>query len=143
MIEGLFDSGAMPVLERVVQFTSRRHDIIAHNIANADVPNFVPANVPVETFQQALGDALDRRENAGGTFGGSFRMQGRPGLRVRESGLDLVPQRLNDNLLFHDRGNRSLEDQMKALAENAMAHNTALSMIRNQMDLLETAIRER
>ena len=34
MINGMFDSGAMPALEKMAQFTGERNKLIAHNIAN-------------------------------------------------------------------------------------------------------------
>lgn len=143
MIKGLFDTGAMPVLERVSQFTAARHELIAHNIANASVPNFVPGEASVESFQEQLGGAIDRRSRGGGTFGGRFDVRDSRQVRFSPNDLELEPEPMNENILFHDRNNRSLEHQMKDLAENAMAHNTALSMIRNHMEMLQTAIRGR
>jgi len=143
MIKGLFDTGAMPVLERVSQFTAARHELIAHNIANISVPNYVPRNASVASFQASLGEALDRRGDGGGVFGGRFQARDTQEIRFRANGLDLEPEDMNQNILFHDRNNRSVEDHMKDLAENAMTHNAALSMIRNHLEMLQTAIGER
>jgi flagellar basal-body rod protein FlgB len=143
VIKGLFDTGAMPILERTAQFTAARHEIIAHNIANGSVPNFVSETASVESFQEQLGDAIDQRRGRGGIFGGRFDVRDSRQIRFSPNDLELDPEPMNENLLFHDRNNRSLEHQMKDLAENAMAHNMALTMIRNHLDLLQVAIRER
>jgi flagellar basal body rod protein FlgB len=49
----------------------------------------------------------------------------------------------NEGILFHDENNRDLERTMQHLAENTLAHNTAIELIRNQFQMLQVAIRER
>lgn len=140
MIAGMFNSGAIPVLERVVQFTGARHDVILNNLANLSTPNFVPREVSVESFQHAMGEAIDeRRENGGG----ELEMDDTRMLDFKPHGIELHPRPANNNILFHDRNNRSLERMMENLASNAMAHNTALRLLNDQFALLETAIRGR
>lgn len=127
MIAGMFEGGALPVLEKVVQFTASRQRLLAHNIANLSTPGFVPTDMDPESFQAALADAIDQR-----------RSSGEP-LQVSVP----APEALNQNILFHDQNNRDLERTMAALAENAMTHNAALEMIRNEFEMLRLAIRER
>lgn len=127
MIAGMFEGGALPVLEKVVQFTASRQRLLAHNIANLSTPGFVPTDMDPESFQAALADAIDQR-----------RSSGEP-LQVSVP----APEAINQNILFHDQNNRDLERTMAALAENAMTHNAALEMIRNEFEMLRLAIRER
>jgi len=143
MIDGMFEVGSMPALERMVQFTSRRHALITHNIANASTPNFIPRDLDVGSFQQTLGEAIDRRRDRGGVFRGGLEPRDTPQLRFTPDGLAARSEALKRNILFHDRNNRSMEHQMKDLAENAMAHNAAMEMLKNQFTLMETTIQER
>ena len=52
-------------------------------------------------------------------------------------------QPTNENILFHDQNNRDLERTMQKLAENTLSHNMGIELLKNQFDLLKTAIRER
>ncbi len=139
MIEGLFNGGTLPMLERMVQFTSRRHQLLVHNIANISTPDFQPADVSPQSFQQALADAVDKRRRSGPKA--PLQMTDTREMTFSRDRLELHPQPLNQNLLFHDRNNRSLEHQMKALAENTMVHNTAMELLAGKFKGLETAIR--
>ena len=142
MIQGLFDSGAMPVLERMAQFTQQRHRALAHNIANLSTPYFKPVDLDTGAFQQALGDAIDqRRARVGGD--GALPLTDTRELTFGADRLQTRPQRTNEGVLFHDENNRDLERIMQHLAENSLVHNTAIELIRNQFDMLRTAIRER
>ncbi len=142
MIQGLFDGGATPVLERMVQFTSARHRLIAHNIANLSTPRFRPRDISVEGFQAQLGEAIDRRRATRGVFNGPLKIKDSRSVRMGRDRVELTAEQTGDNVLFHDQNDRSMEHQMKALAENAMAHNTAIELLKNQFDLLRSAIRE-
>lgn len=143
LIEGLFTNGSLPVLEKVVNFTSARHKLILNNIANVSTPNFVTRDVDVKSFQEALGKAIDKREERTGGPNGPLPLDSSREVTFTENGVELNPTIQNDNLLFHDRNNRSIENLMKNLAVNTGAHNTALSLMRSEMDLLDLAIRER
>ena len=137
----MFNSGSTPVLERLVQYTSQRHRLILHNIANLSTPHFRPTDVSPESFQQALGEAIDRRR--GGGSGGPLELGDTREMRFTQDSVELNPGASHDNLLFHDRNDRSLDHQMKNLAENTMAHNAALELLRSKFQSIETAIRER
>lgn len=144
MIEGLFNTGAMPALERMVQFTSQRHKLLVNDIANLSTPGYVPTDVDPRKFQEVLGKAIEeRRQSQGGIFRGGLEMKNSQTIHFAEDRVELTPQNSNKNILFHDRNNRSTESIMKDLAENTMVHNAGIEMLRSQLNLLETAIRER
>jgi len=143
VIEGLFDTGSLPVLERVVQFTHARHRVLADNIANLSTPNFRPREMSVDGFQAALADAVDRRRAQTGGPNAPLEMKDTPDLNFGPSSITQKIDFADDNILFHDRNNRSLEHTMQALAENAMVHNAAIEMIKSEFGLLQTASQER
>lgn len=142
MIEGLF-SGALPSLERTVQFTARRQEIIAHNIANLSTPNYQTQDVSVADFQQSLGEAMDQRNKKFGAPRGEFKFEGTREIEVTPHGLRLNPASGSENILFHDRNNRDLERTMQTMVENLTMFRVATDLMKSQFDLLNTAIRER
>jgi len=143
VIESMFNTGAMPALERLVQFTAQRHKLIAHNVANLSTPGFRPRELDPAAFQKTLGEAIERRRQTTGGPNGDLTLRDTRQMRFTDDGIEFNAPFADDNILFHDRNNRSLEHQMKSLAENAMMHNAALEMMRNQFQMMETAIRER
>lgn len=130
MIDGLFNSGSMPALERLAQFTQRRHALLTHDIANLSTPGFRPVDLDVSGFQKQLGQAIDARRAANG---------GNPVGDLAQADVDAAAP-ANDGILFHDGNNRSLEHLMKNLAENTMTYNATMELMKNQFKLLETAI---
>lgn len=143
MIERMFDSGSMPVLERLVQFTSLRHQQITNNVANINTPRFQPRDLNVEGFRKVLSEAIDARHRRTGGITGELRMKDTRELRFTDNGIDAKAVENNRNIMYHDQGNRSVDEIMKDLAENTLTHNAALEMMRSQFNLLETAIKER
>jgi len=143
MIEGMFNSGSMPALERLVQFTTHRHRMLSHNIANISTPRYQPTDLDPGSFQRALGEAIDARRQRVGGMDEPLEMRDTRQLDFKEHGIEVKPQRRNNNILFHDRNNRSLERLMQHLAENAGVHNSSLAILGNQFDMLQTAIQER
>ncbi len=132
MIEGLFNSGSMPVLERLAEFTQKRHTLLTHDIANLSTPGFRPVDLNVSAFQKQLGEAIDARRSA---------HDGQPvGDLPGDPGSDLTATPMNDGILFHDGNNRSLEHVMQSLAENTMTYNASMDLLKNQFKMLETAI---
>jgi len=140
LIEGLFQSGSVQSLERLVQFTGRRHTVLANNIANISTPRFRPGDLDADAFQAELGRAIDDRRARGG---GRLELRDSEQLRFKADRILATSSPTDQNILFHDRNNRDLERMMQSLAENTLAHSAGVQMLRNEFDLLETAIRER
>ena len=142
MIANVFHHGALQSLERLVQFTGARHGVIAHNIANLSTPYFRPKDLSVEGFQKNLRRAQDRRRDSANPVDGRLDPRNTRQLRYEYDHLTVRPVPLDENILFHDRNNRDLERIMQDLAENTLAHNTGLTLLKSELDLLRTAIRE-
>lgn len=143
MIQGMFDYGALPALERLVQFTGARHRVLTHNIANVSTPYFKPGDLDPAAFQATLADAIDQRRRSANPVQGQLELSDTNELAFTARGVEANPQDAHDNILFHDQNNRDIERLMQRLAENTLAHNGAIEMIRNQVAMLQTAIRER
>lgn len=143
LIAGMFDKGALQTLERSVQFSAARHRVLTDNIANLSTPYFKPRDLDPTSFQRTLTDAIDRRRRLPNPVSGELKVRDTRELRFDEHGLRGTPGRSNDNILFHDQNNRDLDRMMQRLAENTMAHNAGVELVRNQFDMLRLAIRER
>ncbi|MBX2852191.1 MAG: flagellar basal body rod protein FlgB [Phycisphaeraceae bacterium] len=139
----MFSYGAMPVLERMVEFTGARQELIAHNIANLSTPYFKPTDLDPVQFQAQLRDAMDQRSRKPNGMRRDLELGSTSQVRVRRGQMEFRPQRTNENILFHDQNNRDVERTMQDLVENALAHRTSVELLKSQFDLLRTAIRER
>lgn len=143
MIKGMFDHGALPTLERLVQFTAARQQVLSHNVANLSTPHFRPVDVDPKAFQAALGKAIDRRRTRPDPLGGPLPVSDTQEFRFGNDSITLQSRPRNQNILFHDRNNRDVERIMQDLAENTMTHRLAIDTLRNQFEMLRVAIRER
>jgi flagellar basal-body rod protein FlgB len=141
MIDGVINAGALPVLERMIQFAGQRQRLIANNIANFDTPGYRPQDVSVEEFQRDLSEAVDTRRASGRRR--ELELKGSGAVEFTPDGVVLHPQPIGDNLLFHDGNDRDLERTMQDLVENFMAFRAAAQLMRNQMDTIHAAIAER
>jgi len=129
-IERLLNQGNAPVIEASVRFAAARHRLLAENIANVDTPGFVQKDLSVEKFQTALSDRLEARQRSLSAEAVSFD--------------DLNPDIENPEtgILFHDGGNRSMEQLMSDSARNALFHNMMIEILRRQFSQIETALKE-
>lgn len=143
MIKGLFSYGSMPVLERMVQFTGARQQLIAHNIANLSTPFYKPVDLDPAKFQAQLRDALDQRSRKPNPMRRPLELRSDRQVHVRHGRMSFRPQQKNENILFHDENNRDVERTMQDLVENTLAHRTSIELLKSEFDLLKTAIRER
>ena len=142
MIQGLFDNGSLPALERMVQFTEQRHKVLVNNVANLSNPYFKAKDLDPRAFQQALGQAIDSRRGRPSS-GGELEIGDTAELTFHSDGITARPGEINESVLRHDQNNIDLERNMQRLAENTLAHNAAIELIRNQFSLIQSAIRER
>ena len=142
-IDQVIDAGPLPVLERAMQFAARRHEVIAHNVANLSTPDFIQKDVSIDRFQAQLREAIDRRRSSKGSQRGPLEIRPTREVEVTPGGsLRLSPQTPRSGVLFHDRNNRDLERLIQDLVENMSAFRVASDLLKSRMDTLRTAIRE-
>jgi len=131
----MFDASGIPVLEQVVRFTQMRHGVLAGNIANIDTPGYRTADLSPERFQARLREAIQHRDRA------EAPSSGNP-VESSDDALSKVGDSLS-SILRHDEGDVSLEHQIAEMTKNQAQHNLAITLLRQQFQLLETAISER
>ncbi|MCA9303699.1 MAG: hypothetical protein KC996_06225 [Phycisphaerales bacterium] len=144
IIQELSTGGAAPSLEMMLRFAGQRQQILAHNIANIDTPNFQGKDVDPKHFQRVLGEAIDkRREKSGGAFG-ELELKSTGQIETDKFGnLKLNPGTPTDGVLFHDRNQRDLERMMQDLVENASMYRVAADLLRQQRGQVLGAISQR
>ncbi len=136
MFSSLFDSTTIPVLSQVVNFAQARHEILTSNLANYDVPGYKTRDLSPELFQKNLRQAIDRRDT-------QFISRS-PGEAASE-GYDAFRDVKDSfkSILYHDKSDVSMEQQIAEATKNQMMHSMALTIMTNQFRLLQTAISER
>lgn len=144
IIDQLDSAGALPAIEAAMRFAGRRHEIIAHNIANLETPNYRTADVDPVAFQKQLAQAIDQKRKDTGGGHGRLHIESTQEVEVgRDGSLRLNPKTETGNILFHDRANRDLERTMQSLVENAGMFRLATDLYRNRTTALRMAIAER
>jgi len=131
MPPSLFQSTSVPLLEQVINFTQARHGVLAGNLANLDTPGYKVRDLSPDLFEERLKEAVDTSR---------YAMPGESG----ETGYDRfadVKQSMK-SILYHDRSDVSLEQQVMEMTKNQMRHNLALTIMTNQFRLLQAAISE-
>lgn len=130
---GILNSSTIPALEQTLQFSQRRHDLLASNVANISTPGYRSRDLDVNDFQNALRDSI-----AG--------MKDSPATGIHPSTRDDVfsgPRAATEQVVYHDGSDVSMENQVSQISKNQHMHSLAITTMRSQFDLLRTAITER
>ncbi|HQU44208.1 MAG: flagellar basal-body rod protein FlgB, partial [Planctomycetia bacterium 21-64-5] len=124
MLNDLFNSTTIPVLEQVVNFAQMRHQILAGNIANLDTPGYRTRDLSADQFQANLRQAIETRDTQATS------------LTTLDNGNPFSPVKSSlQGILRHDNDNVGLEQQLMEIAKNEMQHNIALTIMNNQLQL--------
>jgi flagellar basal-body rod protein FlgB len=129
-IERLINQTGGPLVERVLQFAAARHQLIAENMANIDVPGYRQKDLSEAKFYSLLRDRAALRESEG------------PGT----VGFEDIPSDIenpSNGILFHDQNNRSMEMLNADQAKNGLLYTMAIEILRKQYSQMEMALRER
>jgi flagellar basal-body rod protein FlgB len=129
-IERLLNQGNAPLLEQMLKFTAARHRLIAENVVNVSTPNYRQKDLSLDKFQEMLSERVgERNRSAPGSVG--------------FSDIEAEIESPTNGILFHDGGNRSMEQLVTDQAKNAMMHNLVVELLRKQYGALESALKER
>jgi flagellar basal-body rod protein FlgB len=127
------NNSTLPALEQTAQFAERRHQLLAGNIANLDVPGYKTRDLDQPQFQQVLQQALKTPANRSSGYGVSAGIQPEPMEQVRD---------VSRQVLYLDNSDVSLEEQVATLTKNNALHDMSIALMRSQLATLEAAIRE-
>lgn len=139
-LDSIFDRSTV-VAQRLATFTEARQSVLAENVANIDTPFYKVRDLPLAEFQEMLTQAIERS----GRTGGPLVLRSTRGIEVGPDGrMTFTPaERSQNNILFHDNGNRSIETEMSEMVKNTLLHRVAVEVLRKQYETLESAISER
>lgn len=140
MYSTLFKSTTIPVLQQAVQFNQARHNVLAGNIANLDTPGYRVRDLSVDDFQSQLREVIKKRHAPPQPESVGMQLMGLTSAKGQDEA-EVV--REPKTILYHDKSNVGVEYQVTEMVKNQMQHNMALTIMNNQIRLLETAISER
>jgi len=130
---GILQSSTIPALEQTLQFSQRRHEILASNVANISTPGYRSRDLDVQDFQHALSDSIDGLRSAPASNGSA----------VTRDELFSGPRAATEQVIYHDGSDVSMEHQVTEIAKNQHMHSLAITTMRSQFSLLRAAITER
>ena len=152
MLSRLMTSGNIDWLRNAARFAEKRQEVLAGNLANVDTPGYRMQDMPVQSFQQALREAVAQtrgqpvpRPTEGLALGQPESLSG-----MARPSADPFPEELfrpidpstQPGITFQDGANRSVESQMLTMSKNALYQNYAMELLRLQYDQLHAAISE-
>ena len=123
---------SIPALEQSAAFSQRRHQLLAGNIANLDVPGYQSRDLSVDDFEEALREMVDKSAEGG---------VDRYGIAASQVAEDKVRD-VTRQVVYHDGSNVSLEEQVTEISKNSGMHDMTIALMRSQFATLESAIRE-
>ena len=129
-IDRLLNQGSGPVLEQMLRFTAARHELIAQNVVNISTPGYQQKDLSLTKFQNLLAERVNETRDAA------------PGV-IRFDDISARVEDAHDGILFHDRQGRSMEQLMGDQAKNALMHNVAIELLRQQFQTLQAALKDR
>jgi flagellar basal-body rod protein FlgB len=129
-VDRLLNSESSPLLEKWLEFTDARQDLLGEDIVNVDTQNYVQKDLSLEQFQKMLQKKVEQRDDS-------------PPGSVSFDDISYEIQSPRRGILFHDGNNRSMEQLMTDQAKNALMHTMAVEMLRRQYSTLEMALKER
>ena len=117
-----------------MSFAQRRHELLAGNLANIDVPDYRSRDLDVGDFQNALAESIQASASQPASQSVS---------PTTRDDLYAGPRAATEQVVFHDGSDVSLEHQVTELAKNQHLHGLAITTMRSQFALLRAAITER
>ena len=129
-VDRLLNQDSTPVLEEMLRFTESRQSLLAEDIVNVSTPNYRQKDLSLDEFQTHLREKTAEQAEA-------------PAGEVNFNDISLDTQNPTDNILFHDGNNRSIEKLMTDQAKNALMHNVAAELLRQQYQVMNEALSEK
>lgn len=133
MFTGMFESTTIPVLQEVVSFSQARHNVLAGNIANLNVPGYKIRDLSVSDFQSRLKQALEERDRPS-----TYHSPGETDYRPAEPLAEVAKN--SHTVMRHDENNVGMEQQSAEVMKNQLQHNMALALMVQQFHQLDIAI---
>ena len=115
--------GNIDMLRQATTFATRRHEVLAENVANTDTPGFQARDL---TFEHELSLAQ--------------KVRALPMSTLPTPDLDLRLVDAPDARMRPDGNNVDIDRQMSRIAQNALYHNVVVQLLSSRFAALKTAI---
>ncbi|MCB8814110.1 flagellar basal body rod protein FlgB [Desulfosporosinus shakirovi] len=133
MAGGWLEGPVLNVLQKGLDASSRRHQVLSNNVANIDTPNFKRSDVD---FQTVLGTALG--EKSGNLPMKLTTPKHIPGIQ-EGNGSGVVTD--NSTSFRNDGNNVDVDREMTYVAENGLYYNSLTRTISSQLGLLRMVVK--
>lgn len=130
------DLGSIPLfamLSERMAWLTKRQQVLAHNIANADTPGYIPKDLEAPDFKRMA-------ENANGriTLSATNRTH-LTGRSAADAGYRIVEQ--TDNLEMTPSGNAvGLEEQLMKVSETVMDHQITANLYSKHLSMIRMVL---
>jgi flagellar basal-body rod protein FlgB len=151
MIDSIFSNPTLRSLQQSVEFTERRHSILAGNIANMDTPGYKTRDLSVDNFQQSLKSLISAEGETGSNSMSRLAAlsPGNPKYSQYGETADIsnkqAIEQVRDSMkqvVYQDGSDDSLEMQVTQIAKNQSMHSMAIALMKSQFKMLQMAISE-
>jgi flagellar basal-body rod protein FlgB len=115
--------GPIELLRQAAVFSSRRHELLAQNVANADTPGFQARDLSFES-EMTLAQ----------------RVRALPATALGAPDLELRLIEHPDSTVSPDGNSVDIDRQMARVAQNTLYHTTVLQLLNSHFRALKTAI---
>ncbi len=134
MIEKLYEKNNL--LEKSLNASWARNEVISQNLANVDTPNYKRKDV---TFEEYLNDSLDSKRLEGITTDERH-------IPIKSKNIDKIkPEITQDNAdtsMRIDGNNVDIDSEMAYLAKNTIQYNSLIQMINSNYSRIKNVISE-
>lgn len=129
----------LDILQRTMDVSMIRQEVIANNIANADTPNFKRSDV---NFEAELKRALDSEHNSNRLPAALTNEKHIPFSRTRDY-RDVMPRRVLDYLSTSDNNGNNVDTEQESmiLLQNQLRYDLLARSVANQFSRINIALR--
>jgi len=132
-MSGWLDGPVLNVLQKGLEASSLRQQVLSNNVANIDTPNFKRSDVD---FQAVLGAALGKTS---GALSLKLTLPQHIPSVAEGSGSGIVTDQTTSSR--NDGNNVDVDSEMSNVAENGLYYNSLTSAISLQLSLLRMVIK--
>lgn len=134
MIEKLYEKNNL--LEKSLNASWARNEVISQNLANVDTPNYKRKDV---TFEEYLNDSLDSKRLEGNTTDERH-------IPIKSKNTDKIKPEIaqdnSDTSMRIDGNNVDIDSEMAYLAKNTIQYNSLIQMINSNYSRIKNVISE-
>jgi flagellar basal-body rod protein FlgB len=133
------DIPLLTALKGRLQYLNKRQNVIAENVANADVAGFTPKDIKAPTFAQLMGQSQGPGVVTLATADAGHI--GSPGASSSDT-LAMKAVDTPDSETRMDGNSVVLEEEMLKMAESRMDYDAAIGLYQHSLNMLKTASRK-